>query len=189
MGFTMLTVITLEELEKFYRDHKLTKSDSFEFLASSTQKFLGEVYEEVNKASMARLIHVHSVGNGEITEVDKEILKDTNNDLLAYLPVLEGDQVLVITNSSKNAMLFSDETLDEIESNPLATKEEKEFYKELLLEEDQSDGSCVYAVSHEIALEDIVVIIYPEGLQEQVLALKESNKERDVLFTKTSLFN
>lgn len=185
----MLTIITLDELVKLYRDHKLTKSESFDFLAKSTQDFLAEVFNEENQNTMANLIHVHSVGNVEINEVAKEVLDDANDDLLAYLPLLESEQILVITKPAENMLLFSDSVLEELESSSISTDEEKEFYKELLLEKTPELDSCVYAVSKPITLKDVVAIVYPESLEERVASIKDSNKDRDVLFTTTALFN
>lgn len=185
----MLTVISLEELEKFYRDHKLSKSESFDFLATSTQNFLGKVFSEENDTSMAKLIHVHSVGGSEINHVDKEVLGDANDDLLAYLPMLDSEQILVITKPSDKMLMFNDGVLEELESSSISTEEEKEFYKELLMDNESEDDSCIYAVSEAINLEDVVAIVYPESLEEKVTQIKDSNKDRDVLFKTTALFN
>lgn len=185
----MLTVISLEELEKFYRDHKLSKSESFDFLSTSTQNFLGKVFTEENETTMAKLIHVHSVGGVEINHVAKEVLDDANDDLLAYLPMLESEQILIITGPSDKMLMFSDEVLEELESSSISTEEEQEFYKELLLDKNAKGDSCTYTVSGAIDLKDVVAIVYPESLEERIAELKDANKDRDVLFKTTALFN
>lgn len=186
--FSLLTVITIEELKKFYRDRKLVTSESFDFLSEDVQVFLGGVFQEMKQAEMSNLIHIHSVGGTEVTSLEQAALSDPNDDLLAYLPVLEGSQVFIITKSDKNVMLFSDAILEEFERGQFETEDELDFYKELLLDVDTEDSDCLYAVSKAIHLDDVVGIVYPEDLEEQIRGFKDSSKERDVLFKTTSLF-
>jgi len=185
----VLTIITFEDLEKLYRDRKIDKSESFDFLSEDTKNFLAEVYEEKNELKMANMIYVHTVEGAPISDVTKDILQDANDSFMAYLPLLDGEPICIVVKESEKVMLFSDVTLDELESASLQDDEEKEFYKEILFEETNKDDACVYAVGASIDFDDIVAILYPEELEEKVNELKEANKEREVLFKTTSLFS
>ncbi|MFF2798209.1 hypothetical protein [Lysinibacillus xylanilyticus] len=185
----MLTVITFEELEKLYRDGKLTKSETFDFLQQPIQKFLEEIFKEEKQGTMARLIHVHSVNGTLITEINKEALDDFNDDILGFLPGLEGEEILIITNASDKVLHFSDTTLDDFEEASLDTDEDKEFYRDVLLEPVEDDSACVYAVSEAIELKNVVAVVYAEDMEERVAVVKEANKGRDVLFKPTAMFS
>lgn len=185
----MLTLITFAELQKLYRDQKILKSESFDFLSENTKGFLGKVFKEEKEVEMANLIYVHSVDGKEITEVAREVLDDSNDDLLAYLPLLEGDQICLVVNTPEKVLQFSDLTLDELESTSLASEEEQEFYKEILGEGTTKDDSCAYAVASALNLKDVTAVLYPEEMEEQVAQLKEENKGREVLFKTTAMFS
>lgn len=185
----MLTVVSFEEFSNLHRDRKLLKSENFEFVAPSTQSFLGKVFKEEKEADMSQIIYLHSVAGVETTEVSKEVLEDSDDGILAFLPLLEDEQILIVTKPNEKVMLFSDSSLDEIESSTLSTEEEQEFYKEILLEKLSGDEACVYAVSTPITLDSVVAVLYPEELEEKMAAIKEASKGRDVLFSTTEMFS
>lgn len=185
----MLTIITFEELEKLYRDRKIEKSDSFDFLNPSTQKFLADVFKEKNEVPMADMIYVHSVDGEAVSNVKSDIIADQNDSFMSYLPLLEGEQICLVVTVKDKLLKFNDIVLDELDSSSIATEEEGDFFKEILLADVATDSSCVYAVARPITLDEVEAILYPEELEEKVNGLKEENKERDVLFKTTSLFS
>lgn len=185
----MLTVITFEELQKLYRDRKIDKSESFDFLSEKTQKVIGDTYKELNEERLANLIYVKSVDGEPVLNVKEDILEDANDSFMAYLPLVDGKQVCLIVKDLDKELLITDTILDEIESADIGSEEEEDFFKLLLLDEEAKEDSCVYAVSGTLSFDDVLAVLYPKDIEEKVNELKEANKERDVLFKTTSLFS
>lgn len=185
----MLTVITYEELEKLYRDRKIDNSESFDFLEEKTKKIIGDTYKDLNEERMANLIYVKSVDGKSVLKVKEDILEDANDSFLAYLPLMDGEQVCLLVKDLNKELLISDTILDEIESADIGSEEEEDFFKSLLVDEESKEDSCVYAVSGTLSFDDVLAVLYPKEIEEKVNELKEANKERDVLFKTTSLFS
>ena len=185
----MLTIITFEELEKLYRDRRIEKSESFDFLAPVTQKFLGKIFNEINDTKMADMIYVHTAEGQEVSKVKKDILEDENDSFMSYLPLLENDQICLVVKPTDKLMKFNDILLDSLDSSTIATEEDADYFTEALLEDADPESNCIYAVSRPITLDEVDAILYPEELEEKISALKDVNKERDVLFKTTSLFS
>lgn len=186
----MITVVTFEELKKLYRDQAISKSENFDFLSDKVQEFVAEVYKEEHGVDAAKVIYLYSLDQQPITTVGKEVLDDSNGDILSSLPQLEGDQICLVVKPSTELLYISDITLEDLEEAQTIADEEKEYYTELLTKgENKEDSHAVYAITETVKLSDVVSVLYPEELQEQIDELEKSEGERKVLFQKTNLFS
>lgn len=184
----MITVITFGELEKLYRDNALAKSDSFDFLNESAQKFLREAYAEDEK-TMADIIYLVSLDGKEIKSVDEDLLTREDSELLAYLPELEEQQIIILAEKSNEMTTFSGDTMREFDEAGLVDESERQYYEELLQEgADVSEDAAVYAVSTKLNIEQVKGIMYPPELEDKVAELRKSNEVRGALFKSTVLF-
>lgn len=173
----MLSVITLDELKRLYRNGVLTSSSNFTFMKDTTIEFL-------KQEGVASIIHLATLrGRDPIDLVD-----EGEAELMQYLPVTEKDQVLILTKEIQNPILFRSEFLEELEeSNMDSLVEMVRLRREMGKYLDEAE--CVYAVGGPIEIDNIESVMYPESVREQVEEIQKDARAREVLYKGTSLFN
>lgn len=184
----MITVIGLDEYKLLMRNGKLTKSSNLEFLDNNGLSFLkGEYFKRTGKEA-GLILYLLALKGQEIKDVSQEVLETHTNDLIANLSLPDGDAVMVVTKPGMTAFKLDRDVFEELSELDLGDELERRVASTLIEPSKQEGGSCTYAISDCLYLDNVRAFLYSPTIEDKISAVKEEANRRNIMFSHTSMF-
>lgn len=185
----MITVISFSEYRDLMLSGELRRSSNLEFLDNNGLSFLKNEYRKRTGKEAGLILYLLALNGKEINTVGQETVETHTNDLIANLSLPEGESIMVVTKPGLEAFKLDREVFEELADLDLEDELERRVAITLIEPSKQEGGTCTYAISDSLNINNVKTILYPPSLEDKVNSVKESAERRNIIFSQTAMFN
>lgn len=183
----MLTVISIDELERLYRSTKLEGSITFSFVPQGTTSLLKELYLRKTSDRFGEFLLIKNY-EGQDLQDSPDLIKDLDHSIFNLLPTMDKNSVAILVNPKSYALVIGEDSFGRLLNIDSEDDESIQDLRRKISRQRIKDDKLVFAVSSTIRAEEVMRVIYPKHLEEDVRRIANATKARRKTLGATQIF-